>query len=461
MVFSMQDFLTFILQRIWGIIIVVLLGAVVGLGGTFYFIEPSFNVSFSMYVYNNTGRTDSESISIGDLNASQSLLNTYSAILTSDSLMEDVVDDLPQYSLTTGQLKSSITTSPVNSTELLKVTVTRESADEALDISQSLQDLAPAFITKVVKAGSVEILDSGTIAHPTSRPILKYTIYGGVGGLMIAVAFLLALFILDTRIWDETDLMERFDIPIVGIIPYDFTGEKNRETNIDELIISSNMPFVISEAYRAARVNLMKEKRPGKCEVFVVTSSKPEEGKTLSAINIAMSLAQNNCNVLLIDMDLRKPQVRNYLHIKDNPSFIDYIYERAEYFDVVRFEDMPLNVLATSTSYSYPSELLSTPRVKDMFARLREHFDFIIIDTPPLEYVIDAAVLSETVDGYILVSRAGFSRIGQIENTVRRLEQLNAHIIGFFLRNVDPKQSGIGSRYHIYNYAEKYEPYYR
>lgn len=460
MVFSMQDFLVYLAQRIWTILIAVLVCAVVGLGATYILVEPTYDVSFSFYIHNQAEKTNADTISVSDLTASQELLNTYVAILTSDSLLSEVVDELSQYSLSTAEIKHYIHAESVNDTELMRVTVTHTNPDVALDIAQSLQNQSPNFIVKVVKGGSVEVLDTATKATPTNRPIVKNAALGAAVGFMLIGVFFLAVFLLDTRIWDETDLINRFSIPMVGVIPGEYNSNANGQ--VDDYIISPNMSFSVSEAYRAARINIIKLPLPkDKCKILACTSAKPEEGKTISAINIAISLAQNNCRVLLIDMDFRKPQVRNYLHLRDNLGFLEFLMGKQQYVDIVQFEDMPLHVLATNASYPYPSEVMASPRVKEMFEKLAPNFDYIIVDTPPLEYVIDAAVLSDIVDGYILVTRAGFSRLGQVENTVKRLEQLEAPIRGFFLRNVDPKQAGIGSRYHIYNYADKYEPYYK
>lgn len=459
MIFSMQDFLSFLYQKIWTIIISVLSFTVISLIGTYFLTSPTYNVSFSLYIYNTNDRTDNTSITISDLTASHELANTYTAILTSNKLLGDVAETLPQYALTTTRLKESISTSSVNNSELLKVTVTDSDPDIAIDISQTLQKLAPNFIIQVVKVGSVEVLDSANTATPTNRPLVKNAILGGGIGLVIAIGTLLAFFLLDTRVWDEVSLTNRFKLPVLGIIPDAF--DDIEITSPDDLLLSSNMTFAVSEAYRAARINILKQPSEKKCNVYAFTSSKPEEGKTISAINMAISLAQNGSSVLLVDMDFRKPQVRNYLHLKDNPSFMDYVTRKIDYLDILQFDDLPLHVLATSIASSYPSEILATERVSQMFQEFSNVFDFIIIDTPPLEYVIDAAVLSDIVDGYLHVVKAGFSRLGQIESSIRKMEQIDANVIGFFLRNVDPKMCGLGSRYHIYSYNEKYEPYYR
>lgn len=333
-----------------------------------------------------------------------------------------------------------------------------------MDISHSLEKLSPDYFKNIIKAGSVEVSDHAIQATLNNRPLLKNTLIGAAIGLIGVIFFLFAFFILDTRIWDETDLMEKFTLPIIGTIPGNHFDNSKKNSKPSELVLNKNTSFAISEAYRAARINLFKIAElttDNKCKTFVFTSAKPEEGKTVTSINMALTLAQSNKKVLLIDADFRKPQVRNYMQIPDNSSFIDYLGGYIDYVDILELDDAPLHILATATSHPYPAELLSTERMWSLIERFKESFDYIIIDTPPLEYVIDAAVISNITDGYVIVSRAGFSRSGQVVETVRKLEQLNATVSGFILNDIDPKRCGLGSRYHIYNYTEKYEPYYR
>lgn len=459
MYFSMQDFLVHLIQKIWTIIICTLVCATITLIGTYLFTKPIYDVSFSLYIYNSNERETSSTISVSDLTASQELLNTYIAMLKSESLLQDVVDMLPTYNLSVEKLKSCVKASSVNKTELLKVTVSHEDPDAALDISQSLQILAPDFISKVVKVGSVEIVDNGVNAVLKDRPLLRNICIGGGLGCLGCIAVLLAVFVLDTRIWDETGLSSNYKLPIIGSIPIYHDGESYETLDFNDYILSKETPFQVTEAYRSARVFLQKLSKGRKCNVYAVTSACPGEGKTITAINIALSLAQNGSKVLLMDLDLRKPQIRNYLNLQNNSGFLSFLSGKQSYVDILSLEGIPLHILASSHAHSEPAELFATGPLSRLMTKLKDSFDYIIVDTPPLDSVIDAAVISDMIDGYLLCVRAGFTKTGLLSDTIRKLEQINANILGFYINNIDGRHAGIESRYHVYHYKTDYKSY--
>ena len=223
--------------------------------------------------------------------------------------------------------------------------------------------------------------------------------------------------------------------------------------------VGSDAPFQFVEAYKSLRTNLEFLSSAGNCKTILITSSVPEEGKSNVAINLAITLAASNKRVVLVDCDLRKATISRYMRIPRNHAGLTNVItskdEGALAAALVRVKDSGITVLTAGTIPPNPTELLSTP-MTEIFASLQKAFDYVIIDTPPVSVVTDAAVLCGIADGVLLVVRPGVTTIQSAQLSKKNLEAVNAHILGVVMNGYNGKQSG---RRDGYSYAYSYSYY--
>lgn len=215
---SLAEIFAALWHRGWVIIVCMVIGAGIGFGVSNYLIDPTYSSKVSMYVNNNTNRTDA-ALNINDINASQKLVATYIEILKSEKVLNKVIEQM-ESSYTTQQLRKMISASSLNNTEILEVTVTTRDPEEAAAIANSLAEIAPKEIIRVVQAGDVQLIDEAVPnEEPVAPSVLKYTLMMAVLGAALAVLAILVLHMLDISIKSVEDLQKRYDLPVLGSIP--------------------------------------------------------------------------------------------------------------------------------------------------------------------------------------------------------------------------------------------------
>ena len=229
-----------------------------------------------------------------------------------------------------------------------------------------------------------------------------------------------------------------------------FFGKKvvhDNDVNDSLRIVSEDSPFAIKEAYKTLYTNILYLNIEDKCKKIAMTSAVSGEGKTVASTNLAVTLAQNStdCKVLLIDTDMRQPRVSALLGIdKDTHGLSEYLAGIDEAPNFVYVPDKKLTVLASGANNVNPTKLIGSKRMASLIHSLEEQFDYIVIDTPPVNIVSDAILLHELVNGYIIVTRSDYSDVKSVGEAVARLEQINAEIFGIVLTSVKLKTMGYG-----------------
>lgn len=217
-------------------------------------------------------------------------------------------------------------------------------------------------------------------------------------------------------------------------------------------------PFYVQESYRSARTNLMflPSKEGNKCRLIVFTSSNAGEGKSTNCTNLAIALAQNGKRVLLIDCDMRNPKLNKLMRYHQSPGLSEYLAGIKNTPTIHENENVEgLQIITSGSTPPNPTELLSSPAMRLMLSQFGESYDYIMLDTPPINLVADALVLKEQVDGYILVVRANRTNRNDVDQALTKFQQIKAHVFGFLLNDVNPK-SGRYGKYGKYGKYEKY-----
>lgn len=233
--------------------------------------------------------------------------------------------------------------------------------------------------------------------------------------------------------------------------------KKSRTSHRELFVVSKDAPFQFVEAYKSLRTNLEFLSATSNCKTILITSSVPEEGKSNVAINLAITLAASNKRVVLVDCDMRKSAISRYLRSHSGLTNVITTKDVSKLPDaLLRLKDNGITVLPVGTIPPNPAELLSTPIVERIFTALQQTYDYVIVDTPPVSVVTDAAVLSRVSDGVLLVVRPGVTTIQGAQLSKKNLEAVDAHILGVVMNGYNAKKTG---RKDGYSYAYSYGYY--
>ena len=215
--------------------------------------------------------------------------------------------------------------------------------------------------------------------------------------------------------------------------------------------------FQYTEAYKSLRTNLNFLAVGNDYKKIVVTSSIPKEGKSNVAVNLALTLAESGKRVLLIDCDLRKPVLHKYLRVGHDVAGVTSLLSKACAASeaIVSFSDLQIDFLPAGPIPPNPAELLGSKRMQVLLDELDQQYDFIILDTPPVSVVTDAAVLGHIADGVILVVRQNFVKIESAQLAMKNLKTVNANIIGAIMNDYNAKGTTKDSGYY-YSYEYEY-----
>ena len=219
-------------------------------------------------------------------------------------------------------------------------------------------------------------------------------------------------------------------------------------------LLTTNNDFFVREAYKSLRTNVMFSLTEDKeNQVIMVTSSMPSEGKSTTSVNLALSLSEAGKKTLLIDCDMRKPKIGRLLKIKNPKGLSDALFNKDKSESVLsHITNTELYVLPAGSIPPNPSELLGSKRMKNLVDSLRESFDYIILDMPPINVVTDAVVASPLADGVLMVVRSGVSERNAVLRAMDLLERANAKILGVVLTCVKRENRSYGG-YHNKNYG--------
>lgn len=280
----------------------------------------------------------------------------------------------------------------------------------------------------------------------------------------IGLAFLLDY--LDDSVRTSDDIGRYLGLPTLALIPHQSSGEK-RKLNLGAGKLSAgNMSMAlvslednrsaIAEAYRHLRTSLLFSSAGKPPQTILVTSSQPSEGKTTTAINTAITLAQSGASVVIIDCDLRRPRLHSHFALENGHGLTNYLSGEKDTDNLLKpFESLPkLKVITSGPIPPNPAELLSSNEMKNLLQFLKGQYQHVIIDSPPAISFTDAAILSTLVDGVILVAMAGKSSLHLMRRFKQRLGAIGARIYGVVLNGV--RQNSVEYGYYGYAYTSDY-----
>jgi polysaccharide biosynthesis transport protein len=315
-----------------------------------------------------------------------------------------------------------------------------------------------------IVASAWEDRDSVRISQQATEPTEPFSpnrsanlTLGAVVGVLGGIALAFVLDYLDDTIRTKDELAKVADVPLLGIVP-NIEG-RSADPSKKDLFAQNQPKSTISEAYRGVRTALTLSAQGPMQKVLLLTSAGPREGKTTTAINLATVLAYSGARTLLIDADLRKPRIHKSFGLPNSRGLTNLIIGQDDPLEACLPSQVErIDVLPSGPIPPNPSELLGHPRMREILRRLRERYDHIIVDTPPIGAVTDAAVLATVVDGVILVVHAGKTRRQIVMRGLEQLRYINARIVGVILNNLRVSRVRYypGYYHYYYYYASHY-----
>lgn len=383
----------------------------------------------------------------------QARVSAYVNLATTPTVLDPVIDALG-LDVTAADLEDYVTASTPPDTPIISITATDPDPQLAADLANAVGASLTATVVELETLPSTgtspvkltPVAGALPATTPASPNVPLNLALAGVLGLAVGIGIGVLRTVLDTRIRTPRDIAEVTDRPILGAIPFD-PGAKVRP-----IILHAEPHDARSEAFRALRTSLQYVDMDGG-HSFVVTSSVAGEGKTTTAVNLAIALADAGKSVALIDGDLRMPKVADYLGIEGAVGLTDVLIGRVDLDDVLLpWGGRSLSILPAGSIPPNPSELLGSAQMQTLMARLAGEVDIVILDAPPLLPVTDAAVIAGRTTGAIVVVAAGSTTRTQLRATVGILAAVEARISGVVLTMVPTR----GADAYGYGYGQVY-----
>ena len=328
-------------------------------------------------------------------------------------------------------------------------------------IWQSLQQRVNEFaVTRERRNSSVRIVDAAEVPKVAlAETVRKNLRYGALGAFFLGLCVAFCLEYFDSHVKTPEQIKTELGLPFLGLVPLvnarEVVGSPLVQADVND---RAGIPPGFGESFRKLRTNVRLSIPDDHTQPLLITSAGMGEGKTVVASNLATTLALSNQRVLLIDADLRRPRLHRVFELPQEPGLSNLLVGEVVASQVVQKTNIPgLLVLTSGTVPPNPSELLESKRFKDFLSQLSQHFDWVLIDSPPVLPVTDAMVLSQIVAGVVLVVSADATPLQAARTAVDQLDVARARILGAVLNRVDLERRAY---YYAQHYREEDERYY-
>ncbi len=358
------------------------------------------------------------------------------------------------------QQKGSVVSSNANAIYYNSLKIEVENMRNLLDfLTRKQKESMLSSRLEGLQTSNIKIVDRAEIPQrpfsPNKQRTLLLALMLGLGG---GIFLIFALNYLDNTVKSPEEVEKLLRLPALGFIPavgakasqsyyshyYSDRKKQQSEQKIKtvELVNLKEPESTFAEHYRNIRTSLLLSTPDQPPKVFVVTSALPQEGKTVTAINLAVAFTQLGKKVLVLDCDLRRPRVHKIFRIKNTAGITSFLVGRSRIEDIIyRYPGEPnLHVLPSGPIPPNPVELIISKGMKEMMAGLRQHYDFIFIDAPPLMGIQDAILLGEHADGLLLVAWGGKTPRKVIEKAKAEIEKFNIKLFGVILNKVNMRR---------------------
>lgn len=398
-----------------------------------YNIKPYYHVETRLIVGNSID-SQGNSFNIADVDKYQKFISTYVAMLKTDLVIEKTTSKL-KFKVSPELIKSNVTATSEADTQFMDIQLLWGNSKEAVDILNVLSETFIEEVKSIYPTCNLKIMDrvkDPQIIMPSKN---KYIILGPSVGLIISILVIFVLEFMDDTLKTEEDIKEHLDIPILGLIP----KERKSFDKINSECID-NLDNSVIEAYRSLRTNIDFTSVYKNVKSILVTSTCPAEGKTTTSSMLAVLMALAGKKTLLIDCDLRKPNIHNMFNLSKMIGLSNVLMEETRLNEAINSSEIEnLYVLTAGNSAPNPSEILSSDRMKELLQKLKSEFQYVILDSPPVGLVTDAQILAQYTDGCLFVLSSGKSKIKEAIKAKELIEYVNGRILGVSINKLKDK----------------------
>lgn len=362
-----------------------------------------------------------------------------------------------------------ISVSSVNSTEVMRITASNSDPELASDIVNVLVRLAQDEFVRVIKSGSIEVVEYGeTAATPSFPNPLIFAAIGFIIGAAISYVISFIVEMLNVTVSSKDDLAKLYSVPVFAeIMDFEGIGSKTakKENTRKRYVLDENTPFVISEAYRAARTNIIFSLAAGNKNIISFTSAEPGEGKSTTCANMAIAFADMGKHILLVDCDLRKPTVHTTMKLASANGLSSVLGGFCELESAIIKNVRPsLDVITSGPIPPNPTELLGSSNMSKVLSVLSEKYDYIMLDTPPVNIVTDSQLMNSAISGHVIIVKEGSTSHPEIEDALTKIDLAQGKKLGFIKvcckggsKSYGGKKHGKYGYYRDYGYSYGYE----
>jgi polysaccharide biosynthesis transport protein len=448
---ELGDYLDILRRRWLGVLVIVL--TTLALASAITLAMPKKYTATSRLFIAVSGTQSATDLAQGS-NFAEKQMSSYAEVATSPRVLAPVISQLGLPTTPKDLAESVEATVPVN-TVILEVSVTdpdpTRAAQVANAVSQELRkaagELSPRKEDGTEAVQATSIADAEVPDKASSPKILQNLGLGLVLGLLLGFGVAVLRHVLDTKVRSEDDVRTLTGSPILGVVAYD------PDVSSHPMILRDQPLAGPSEAIRRLRTNLQFIDVANRPKSIVISSSIPGEGKSTIAINLAVSLADSGSRVILVDADLRRPSIAEYVGIEGAVGLTTVLIGRAKVEDVVQpLGATSLDLLPAGQLPPNPSELLGSVAMADLLEQLSGSYDMVLLDSPPLLPVTDAVVLSNLAGGALVVVGADRIHRPQLQQSLDSLETAGAHLFGIVMNKIDRREAAA----YAYGYGSEY-----
>lgn len=316
-----------------------------------------------------------------------------------------------------------------------------------------LQSYESVRLAEIQSTSSVNLVEQAIPPLTSIRPnVFQDSVLGVFLGFIFGIGLIFLIDILDDTVKGPADVARHLDLPVLGYI-------SRLDTNLNGPIAALEPRSPISEAFRALRTNIQYASVDRPISRILVTSPTPQDGKSTVATNLGVVISQSGRKVTIVDADMRRPSQHKRLKLANRVGLSDlFVQEHINLDGAMRETRVPGMYLITSGGLPpNPSELVGSEKMMEVLRVIRQHSDIVIVDTPPVMAVTDAAALAPRMDGVLIVVRPGATKLAQTKHTVETLRRGGANILGIVLNDIDHNRSRY---YYYYQGYYTYDSYY-
>lgn len=447
---NIRDFLNYLKKYVL-VIAAVALALVIGVFIYDKSIKKPLYTTYTTIILTKSNEAQTgTTITQNDILLNQKLVETYSKIIKSKLVLEQVISETG-VTYTTEELSENVSVEAYENTEMLKISVTDQDPELAASIANSIAQVFSGEIAKIYQINNISVVDVAVTPEEVSNNTLKrdllialfISIFGTIGVVFVVYYF-------DDTVKLTDNLEEEIGMPVVAkVFKSDIGSKNNRKV---ELLAQKYPKSVVSESIKTLRTNLQFSSVDEDIKTILITSSIPGEGKSFISANLAISFAQTDKKVLIVDCDMRKGRQHRIFKLSNSKGLsnllIDDMTNLKDYINKTSVDGV--SVITRGTVPPNPSELLNSKKNADLIRILKAKYDVIIYDGVPCNGLPDSIIMSKLVDKVLIVSSDSMTPKSVLESTKKQLESVNAPVAGDVLNNVNRKNSTYGKYYGYY-----------